>query len=345
MNIYHDLKQYIDNHNYQDNIQPECFRPTIGRLLPGGELFVKLRLRTSMELDKCFRNIQSRLDKYSTQDTYTQTAKLADAISTYLHVAENFVQRTIDLSSPVHQSFLLTLRELSPPPNNNQPTLFLIAGPSASGKDYITHNTMNALRARGFSCQFILKYILRDSRSEERKVAPFLRYQIVLSENEYHYLKDIGEIVCPYWKYKSQYGLSRSNLDRLLKTHQASVNVCIMSAFEQADMFIEYLQNIGFRVIPILIHADLGVCRHRLLNRLLNIRDNENFDENKIEEELWIRAEEVAKDIDRIRNRDDVIERIYIDRITNNANNDNRPIQELYQFIIAKQRLVEDIKT
>lgn len=325
--------------NQHHEVTPDCLRPVIGQILPGGRMFDLLKLGASMDVDRAFRRVRDAAsDILEGAFSNGKILNLSNLVQEYLEHAETCVLQTIDLTSPAHQAFLLTLRELHTPPKPPQPTVFLIAGPSASGKDFVTRSVFEALRARGYYCQFVLKYIQRESRPEERRISPFLRYQIVVSPQEFEQLERVGEIICPYWKYGSRYGFSTSNLARLIVSQDADANICIMSAFEQVEDFVCYLQTIGFKVIPVLLHARLEICRRRLLDRLLSLKKDPSFDESKAVAELWLRAEEVAHDIARIEKQEPIIERYYMDRISNDHENDSRPIQELYRFMVAELR-------
>jgi ribose 1,5-bisphosphokinase PhnN len=316
---------------------PECLRPAVTQILPDGRMFEHLRLGSSMDVDRSLRHMLATLTHCIADGVDAkQVSHVAATLRSFLDEAEVSVLQTLDLDSPHHQAFLLLLREIHPPEKPRRPIVFLVAGPSASGKDYVTHKVFEALRARGYACQFVLKYIQRTSRPEERRIAPFLRYQIALSPEEFSQLQNSGEVVCPYSKYGSLYGFSMSNLERLLHSDDPSANICIMSAFEQAETFVQFLTTLGFSVVPVLLHASLQTCRRRLLGRLLALREDQSFDESKATAELWLRAEEVAKDIALIQQDESPLDRIYVDRISNDRDGDSRAMQELYRFFAAR---------
>jgi len=241
-------------------------------LIPGKKYFDALitEFTDKRELDNDLSLIVSSLQDISDNSASQQDLQvLESSVVRYTRSFERAFLLHLDMTRGLHQETLSLLRAVLPTPAPKQSVLFLLSGPSASGKDTLLGRVLLALRARGYSCEHMVKYTTRPRRSgESTGNANYYRY---ISDAKFARLCAEKEIIFEYAKYRNRYGLSRTQLVENGKQNTPTLG--IVSDFHIVETIDRELKVEGIRVIPILIFAPVEDCRVRTPGRNLSPED------------------------------------------------------------------------
>ncbi len=240
------------------------------KLLPGGSLFDAwvYELDESKELDLALTLLASSIQEISNEKPSDKDLRrLNESLISYMVEFERIFNLTIDSNKKAHDEILTLLKKFIPPNKISEPTIFLLSGPSASGKDSLLESIRKSLRSRGYVFEYLLKYTTRGQRKSELK-ASYYRY---LSGREFQKLIGEGEIILNYSKYGFRYGLSNSQLTQNSETKTPTFG--IISDFRRMDATVDALRKKNIRVVNVLIYATAEDCRRRMPHRNLEPSD------------------------------------------------------------------------
>jgi guanylate kinase len=292
------------------------------QLLPGGPLFDAwiCGLEETSDIEAALTLLYASIQEVQTDKASRDELRRVEASGiSYLQTFERVFSRQLDSSNQLHTQILELLSKLNPPPMTGSTNIFLISGPSCSGKDALAYAVRKSLRERGYGCEFVLKYTTRSPRQSE--LSPEYsrtNYYKYVSESEFMTLKGSGEIILDYSKYGYYYGLSRAQLEA--NATQRVTTIGIVSDYRKMRSSMQTLRSFRLRVVSILVYAPMADCGRRL--RFRDVPD------------AGRRMEELEADCRYIDTHSDEVASTYVFRL---ENGDNVPFNDastrLYKWI------------
>lgn len=298
------------------------------QLLPGGPLFDAwiYGLKDRAELEEVLALIIASLQEITEeQASGEELMRVHSNFITYLDTFERLFLRHLDSSNYVHTQILKLLKELAPPPRATTPTVFLISGPSASGKDALLSEAHKCLGSRGFFCEFLKKYTTRGWRSTDAIEKSGVNYYEYPTEKDFEKQLSEGEIILAYTKYGNEYGFSKRQLEE--NARKTIPTLGIISDFDNMQEVMSNLRKNGLRVVSILVYAPEEDCRRRM--RLRNLA----------EEDVNKRIDEMERDCRFIEANEEQMRETYNFRVDNSDDTKfNQASSKLYKLIEASLR-------
>jgi len=199
--------------------------------------------------------------------------------------------------------------------------LFLVSGPSASGKDSLLSEVLPELNLGGIRCRMLKKYStrpLRDGEDEDR-----LAYQCTLPEGEdFHDWVRRGRLIVPYSKYGNHYAFDAEDLRQNLE--QGVVSFAIYSDFPGFREGVRRFERAGASVVSILVSVSARCAEGRMYRRRLPNR------------EVWVRLQEMLGDVGYVESHPGQTGRTYDLVVRNEGQGFEESKEAIKRFVVSR---------
>lgn len=203
--------------------------------------------------------------------------------------------------------------------------LFVLSGPSSSGKDVIIHRLIRKLERNGRSATNLRRYTTRAPRPDDVSEIPF----IYLSAHEFKKKAERKEIACVHSSLGHMYGCDSSFSE---ETPAGSAIFYSMRVYSALPEIKKQAEHRGINVRNILITADDETIRSRILMRSSNENEKVMRIDQSLDDIAWLNREHdfVSGFFDLIVDNSDVARlRETVDRIHQYLENTFSEISEL----------------